>query len=56
MDEGNIKPDEREKDRTWHGTRVAGIIAALENKFAVVGVAPEAFIYSLWVFGKKGVL
>jgi subtilisin family serine protease len=30
-----------------HGTRVAGIIAARENGFGVVGVAPEALIVSI---------
>jgi lantibiotic leader peptide-processing serine protease len=28
----------------WHGTHVAGIVAAVDNKIGVVGIAPEATI------------
>ncbi len=37
-----------------HGTHVAGIIAAEKNGIGVVGVAPEASIYSLKVLNSQG--
>jgi len=36
-------------DLNGHGTHVAGIIAALDNDIGVVGVAPDAYIYSVKV-------
>lgn len=42
-------------DESGHGTHVAGTIAGLgDNKNTYSGVAPEAKLYSLKVFGKKG--
>ncbi len=38
-----------------HGTHVAGIIAALDNDFGVVGVAPEASLYALKALNSEGV-
>lgn len=35
------------KDYNGHGTHVAGTIAAEDNDIGVVGVAPEAYIYSV---------
>lgn len=35
------------KDHNGHGTHVAGIIAAEDNDIGVVGVAPDAYIYSI---------
>jgi len=35
----------------WHGTHVAGIVAAADNQFGVIGVAPNAEIVSVKVFG-----
>lgn len=35
----------------WHGTHVAGIVAAADNGFGVIGVAPNAEIVSVKVFG-----
>ena len=40
-------------DGDGHGTHVAGTIAALDNGEGVVGVAPEAELYSLRVFDAK---
>lgn len=41
-------------DDNGHGTHVAGIIAARDNQEGVVGVAPEAEIYSLKAFDGRG--
>jgi subtilisin family serine protease len=42
-------------DSTWHGTRVAGIIAAaVDNATGIVGVAPRAKIMPVRVLGKCG--
>ncbi|NIO10875.1 MAG: S8 family serine peptidase, partial [Deltaproteobacteria bacterium] len=41
-------------DDNGHGTHVAGIIAAEDNSFGVVGVAPEAKIYALKVLNSRG--
>ncbi|WP_353855344.1 S8 family peptidase [Bacillus sp. Bos-x628] len=37
-----------------HGTHVAGIIAALDNKIGVVGVAPKASLYAVKVADQNG--
>ena len=49
---GNPDPDP--KDYDGHGTHVSGTIAAEDNDFGVVGVAPEAWLYALRVFDDKG--
>ncbi len=41
-------------DRTGHGTHVAGIAAAIDNDYGVVGVAPGARIHSVKVLGDDG--
>ena len=41
-------------DDNGHGTHVAGIIAAENNSFGVVGVAPQARIYALKVLDRRG--
>jgi serine protease len=41
-------------DDNGHGTVVAGIIAAADNNFGVVGVAPEARIWSVKVLDQHG--
>lgn len=49
-----ISETEGTGDDNGHGTHVAGIIAALDNGFGVVGVAPEADIYAVKSFDSKG--
>lgn len=48
--------DEDPFDDNWnsHGTHVAGVIAAEDNGFGVVGVAPEADIYAIKVLDGAG--
>ncbi|BCV22475.1 aerolysin [Moorella sp. Hama-1] len=41
-------------DGSGHGTHVAGTIAALNNNFGVVGVAPQAEIYGVKIFDRLG--
>ncbi|NLG78710.1 MAG: S8 family peptidase [Firmicutes bacterium] len=41
-------------DDNGHGTHVAGTIAALDNDFGVVGVAPEARLYAVKAFDSRG--
>jgi subtilisin family serine protease len=41
-------------DDNYHGTHVAGTIGARDNNFGVVGVAPEAHIWSLKVLDRNG--
>ncbi len=47
------------KGKSWsdgngHGTHVAGTIAAKNNDFGVVGVAPDARLYAVKVLDKRG--
>jgi len=46
------KPNEWQ-DIHGHGTHCAGIAAALDNSFGVVGVAPSARLYSVCVMDKR---
>eukprot|EP00543_Licmophora_paradoxa_P005426 CAMPEP_0202456616 /NCGR_PEP_ID=MMETSP1360-20130828/13828_1 /ASSEMBLY_ACC=CAM_ASM_000848 /TAXON_ID=515479 /ORGANISM="Licmophora paradoxa, Strain CCMP2313" /LENGTH=566 /DNA_ID=CAMNT_0049076473 /DNA_START=170 /DNA_END=1870 /DNA_ORIENTATION=- len=41
-------------DGVGHGTHCSGTIAAADNDFGVVGVAPEAEIFTIKVFGDNG--
>lgn len=41
-------------DQNGHGTHVAGTVAALRNRFGVVGVAPRVRIYSVKAFDQSG--
>jgi hypothetical protein len=43
------------EDDNGHGTHVAGIIAAGDNGFGIVGVAPDSRIYSLKSLDQNGV-
>lgn len=58
---GNIKvgynaidPTKAPEDQNGHGSHVAGIIAAIDNSFGVVGVAPKASLYAVQVLGASG--
>lgn len=41
-------------DDNGHGTHVAGIVAAEDNDFGVIGVAPEAYLYGVKVLDRNG--
>ncbi|MFC2091688.1 S8 family serine peptidase, partial [Elusimicrobiota bacterium] len=41
-------------DDNGHGTHCAGIIAAIDNEIGVIGVAPQADLYSVKVLDRKG--
>jgi minor extracellular protease Epr len=41
-------------DDNGHGTHVAGTIGAINNTYGVVGVAPEASLYSIKVLNSRG--
>lgn len=46
----NIVDDNNDPmDQNGHGTHVAGIVAAEDNNIGVVGVAPQAYLYSVKV-------
>jgi len=42
------------RDRYGHGTHVAGIVGALDNKIGVVGMAPGARLWAVKVFSDTG--
>jgi serine protease len=46
-------PTTTSDDATWHGTHVAGIIAAKQDSVGVVGVAPKVKIQPVRVIGPK---
>jgi subtilisin len=41
-------------DDNGHGTHVAGTIAALDNSFGVIGVAPQASLFAVKVLDRNG--
>lgn len=49
-----VNNDSDPMDDHWHGTHVAGTIAALRNGTGVVGVAPEVNLYGLKVLNSQG--
>lgn len=49
-----INPNDLPRDDNGHGTLVAGIIAAQNNNFGVLGIAPDAEIYPVKVLDKYG--
>ena len=56
LDQGDWVSDNScgNSDSSWHGTHVAGTIAALNNPAGTVGIAPSAKILALRVLGKCG--
>ena len=52
-DEGDWNTSKRE-DSSWHGTHVAGIIAAESNDIGIVGIAPNVKISPVRVLGVNG--
>lgn len=50
----NFSAEDNPTDLDGHGTHVAGIIGALDNKIGVVGVAPGARIWSIKVLDSTG--
>lgn len=49
-----VNNDNDPMDDHWHGTHVAGTVAAAGNGFGAVGVAPEVDLYALKVLGSNG--
>lgn len=45
----DVEPAEGYGDGHWHGTHVAGVIAAQQNRYGVVGVAPGIQLFSVRV-------
>lgn len=41
-------------DDNGHGTHTSGIVAAMDNNLGIIGVAPEAYLYSVKVLGSNG--
>ncbi len=50
----NFVKGSKKTDEFGHGTHVAGIIAARDNGFGVIGVAPEATLYAVKVLDANG--
>jgi serine protease len=49
-----VCPQHRQSDSSWHGTHVAGIIAAAVDGHGTVGVAPSSKVLPLRVLGRCG--
>lgn len=49
-----VKGSKSYDDDNGHGTHVAGIVAAVDNAVGVVGVAPNAELYSVKVLNNRG--
>ena len=49
-----INPNKSGDDDHGAGTRWAGIAAAIDNEIGIIGVAHDASLYAIKVFGKKG--
>jgi subtilisin len=49
-----IKPKKSGDDDSGHGTLVAGIVAAVDNKIGIVGVGPKIALCSVKILDKNG--
>lgn len=49
-----IDPDKSIEDEYGHGTLICGVIAAQNNNFGIVGIAPDAELYPVKVLDKYG--
>ncbi len=49
-----ILPRKTANDDNGHGTHVAGIIAAVDNEFGVVGIGPNLEVYAVKVLDRRG--
>jgi subtilisin family serine protease len=50
----SVPEEEAQGDGFGHGTRMAGIIAASDNGFGLIGAAPGVSLYALKIFPKNG--
>ncbi|MDP9192998.1 MAG: S8 family serine peptidase [Acidobacteriota bacterium] len=50
----SVPEEEAEGGAFGHGTRMAGIIAASDNGFGLIGAAPGVSLYALKIFPKNG--
>ncbi|HKS25267.1 MAG TPA: S8 family serine peptidase [Thermoanaerobaculia bacterium] len=50
----SVPEEEAEGGGFGHGTRMAGVIAAADNGFGVIGAAPGVSLYALKIFPKNG--
>ncbi|GGE19268.1 subtilisin E [Marinithermofilum abyssi] len=49
-----VNTGRKPNDNNGHGTHIAGIVAAVNNKIGVVGVAPAARLYAIKAFDARG--
>jgi subtilisin family serine protease len=49
-----IDPTKSDIDDHYHGTHVAGTIAAADNQFGVIGIAPNVNLWSVKVLDRRG--
>jgi subtilisin len=49
-----VNTGRKPNDNNGHGTHVAGVVAAVNNKIGVVGVAPAARLYAIKAFNARG--
>ncbi len=54
VDNDAVPEEEAEGDAFGHGTRMAGVIAASDNGFGLVGAASGVSLYALKIFPKNG--
>jgi subtilisin len=49
-----IKPRKSGDDDNGHGTHVAGVVAAVNNKIGIIGTGPKIHLYAVKILDKKG--